>query len=435
MDRLLKPEKLTADPSRENSMDIYIHWKGTLENYLEIALPTSVEKDGTIIVDPLHEKKKRMALMNCVSSDIFKFFSNTSSYNEGMDKLNSMYLRPENTIYNRHKLMTCAQDTNIDDFMGRLELLSKSCDFKDVTAEDNRKDYVRDAFINGLKSSSIRQRLLENTNLSLPEAFRQARSLESAEKLSSSYTNRENIASLNTRVKKPSTSSSFTSTSTKAKNHKHFDSKVCYFCGKARHSRNICPARNGYCSKCSIKGHWASVCKKQVNAAIQDEDGYSSEDDVTFETAHEERKRLGAILGHSTITGDTPIGDFVQVPAAKSSGSLFYTQCHTKINTNRYTNTNINTNQKDEYSGSIREETDTEDEYETCSEEDFEPPQSFPQNRPKKSNKNTNSKSKIQNKNQTSDLRSNKIGTDLRTINRQSPQNLLNSNHDPPKLA
>ena len=44
--------------------------------------------------------------------------------------------------------------------------LSKDCKFKAVTDEQYREELFRDAFINGLFSPAIRQRLLENDTLS-----------------------------------------------------------------------------------------------------------------------------------------------------------------------------------------------------------------------------------------------------------------------------
>jgi hypothetical protein len=53
--------------------------------------------------------------------------------------------------------------------------LSKDCNFSQVTANQYRDEAVRDAFITGLLSTNIRQRLLENKTLNLQTAFDQAR--------------------------------------------------------------------------------------------------------------------------------------------------------------------------------------------------------------------------------------------------------------------
>ena len=68
-----------------------------------------------------------------------------------------------------------------------LKTLSKDCSFRAVTAEQYRWELVRDAFINGLASAAVRQRLLERDDLSLEAALEQAYSLERAQQQSSSY--------------------------------------------------------------------------------------------------------------------------------------------------------------------------------------------------------------------------------------------------------
>ena len=43
----------------------------------------------------------------------------------------------------------------------------------------------------------------------------------------------------------------------------------CYFCGKKRHSRKDCPAINSVCYKCRKIGHFACVCRSQLNFSSQ----------------------------------------------------------------------------------------------------------------------------------------------------------------------
>ena len=73
------------------------------------------------------------------------------------------------------------------EYINVLKLLAKDYQFKPVTAEIYRHELIRDAFINGIQSQHIRQRLLENITLTLEAAFTQARSLELAQKSSDSY--------------------------------------------------------------------------------------------------------------------------------------------------------------------------------------------------------------------------------------------------------
>ena len=76
---------------------------------------------------------------------------------------------------------------SVDTYMQDLEKIAKTCNFTAVNAEENKKQYIRDAFINGISSSSIRQRLLENCDLTLEEVYRRARALEQAQRHSASF--------------------------------------------------------------------------------------------------------------------------------------------------------------------------------------------------------------------------------------------------------
>ena len=61
-------------------------------------------------------------------------------------------------------------------FLQALKSLSKVCNFQNDTEIVYRDEAVRDAFITGLLSNIIRQRLLENNTLDLSTMFTQARS-------------------------------------------------------------------------------------------------------------------------------------------------------------------------------------------------------------------------------------------------------------------
>ena len=71
--------------------------------------------------------------------------------------------------------------------VGIVETLSKDCNYTAVSADVYRDEAIRDAFINGMLSNYIRQRLLENKDLDLTQIYNQARSLDSAQKQADSY--------------------------------------------------------------------------------------------------------------------------------------------------------------------------------------------------------------------------------------------------------
>ena len=122
--------------------------------------------------------------MNFVSSRVYVAIADCTMYEAAIKILKDLYVKPSNTIFARYCLATCRQKAgkSLEEFLQALRTLSKECNFKNVTAEQYREEAVTDAFISGLHSSLIRQRLLENRTSDLPTMFDQARALDSAQK-------------------------------------------------------------------------------------------------------------------------------------------------------------------------------------------------------------------------------------------------------------
>jgi len=185
--------------------------------------------------------------------------------------------------------MTKKQDPtqSIDTFVHELQTLAKGCNFADVTAEQNRSDYVPDALIQGIYSTQIRQRLLENNTLHLNDAISKARSMEQAQTQSQSFESQFAAAALDTESPDQTNLEPLTASVSSKPNQKRFGNRSntnsnsttnnfkCYNCGRLQHSRNNCPARNSNWRNCGKRGHWAEVCRSPPStfaAAINDHD-------------------------------------------------------------------------------------------------------------------------------------------------------------------
>ena len=269
MDKLLRPKVFETDSNDPNAEKLYRHWKMTFINYIETTIPAIPEAAENAQEQQANiERKKLFALFNNISADIFDIVSEAATYDNAIQLLDTTYIKPASVVYNRHKLITCKQEPSqtIDTFKQELQRLSKNCNFQQVTAEENRQQYVRDAFINGISSAHIRQRLLENIGeLSLDDAFAQARALEQAQNQSAAYEN-STIAALPI-GEEPSLAAINRNKNSLSDNpdiNKQNQSKPkepCYFCGNLRHARSNCPARESECRNCKKKGHWAKVCR------------------------------------------------------------------------------------------------------------------------------------------------------------------------------
>ena len=197
-------------------------------------------------------------LINCISSDVYEYIAECNTFDTVANRLKEQCIKPPNEVFARHLLATCGQkeEENIDEYVQRLQLLAKECNFKSVDAVQNRDDCVRDAFITGLRSNIIRQRLLENKSLYLNIAIDQARTLHAAQKKSEAYTYTQTpivgaFSQENTSTSVQSTDTINTCCATSA-NTKY----TCFFCGGSNHKGSVCAARNATCFKCKKEDHF-----------------------------------------------------------------------------------------------------------------------------------------------------------------------------------
>ena len=277
MEKYLRPERFATDPNESNAAKQWQHWRRTFENFLD-QLGGDTETS---------EEHKLKLMINYVAPSIYEHIADCTSYATAMDILSGMYIKPKNETFARHVLACRRQNPgeSLDKYLQALKLLAKDCNFKAVTADEYRDDYIRDAFINGLTSPQIRQRLLENRSLDLQTAYEKAHTLEMAQKHSESF-NQPGSSALNAAVTPHQThlqqvpldaaspvseAGSSEANLLAAAAAGGSGSSKCFFCGFERHPRLKCPARNSTCGNCGKKGHYAKVCRspaKPTSAAV-----------------------------------------------------------------------------------------------------------------------------------------------------------------------
>ena len=246
MDKVLRPERLETDPNSSVASKEWLHWKRTFENFLPVLPQAGLDKLSI--------------LTNYVSPMIYQYIEECTDYTAAIGVLQALFVKPTNEIYALHIIATRRQQSTetLDEYLQVLKTLSKGCNFKAATAAQYCDESIRDAFIAGLQSNLIRQRLLENKTLDLKTMFDQARALESAMRSSESYTVPQ--PSFNAAIPPPvpvPPEQPDPSPLAAAQ----FEVFTCFFCGNSKHPRSKCPARDAICMKCQKKGHFAKVCR------------------------------------------------------------------------------------------------------------------------------------------------------------------------------
>ena len=190
-----------------------------------------------------------MLLTNYVSLKVYENIVECGDYSSAITTLESIYVKVPNEIFSRHLLATRRQGPSepLDDFIASLKTLSKDCNFKSVSASTYREELIRDSFISGLRSTVIRQRLLENKTLTLESAIDQARALNSAITNSETYSTSDfpHVAAIKQDHRDHSVIDEANCASSAS-----FKNSKCFFCGNSRHPRVKCPARDAMCHQC-----------------------------------------------------------------------------------------------------------------------------------------------------------------------------------------
>ena len=263
MDKVLRPDKLELDLGTSadgGNANKFLHWKTTMDNFIDSL------KD-TVTTDQARYK----VLINFISPDIFLHISELTKYSEALGVLQALFVKSKNPNYARHCLAMRSQKEgeSIEVYLLALEKLAKECDFKAVTAVLHQEECIRTAFISGLNSHQIRQRLLEDTK-SLADTTKAAITLEQALRDSKHYnlrtTDEGHLAATDScSVNQEPISDSHVAAvqgRVQPQPQKGGD-KHCGYCGYSPHNRKNCPARDAHCHNCDRRGHFSSVCRQR----------------------------------------------------------------------------------------------------------------------------------------------------------------------------
>ena len=79
-------------------------------------------------------------------------------------------------VFAQHRLATCRQQSGEDlhQYLQLLRVLAKECEFQAVTTAQYQEESIRDAFIAGIQSNEVCQRLLEEKTLTLDDMYNKA---------------------------------------------------------------------------------------------------------------------------------------------------------------------------------------------------------------------------------------------------------------------
>ncbi|XP_072354072.1 uncharacterized protein [Scyliorhinus torazame] len=214
MNLRIKPDRLQLSPQAANATSAFDHWLACFESYLR----TSTEESS--------DSPKLQVLYSRVSPGIFPLIRDVLTYSEAMELMKGHYVRPVNQLYSRHLLSTKQQlpGESLDDFWRALHILGRNCDCQAVSAVHRTELLIRDAFVMGMGSAYVHQRLLERGTLDLAGTRQLANLLTVASRNIQSYASWASWVT-------PATDSS-SPQACAARQPANSGGPKCYFCGR-----------------------------------------------------------------------------------------------------------------------------------------------------------------------------------------------------------
>lgn len=246
-------------------------WRQRFQTYL---VATEVAKKD--------EATQCAQLLTLIGDEGMRIFNTFDFEDTEKDKIKPLFEKFEthfnprkNLTFERHIFLTCKQNDyhSVEQYITVLKNLSLSCELGNL-----RESLIKDVMICGIKSESLREKLLQADCERLEDAIKicvTSQSVKEKNKLisngSSSSENQVDFVKRKKFNKKPQNSNwnnKPTLSSSQFSSHNHNANRVsCQKCSY-KHERGKCPAFGKVCGACSMPNHFMSCCKnkKQNNS-------------------------------------------------------------------------------------------------------------------------------------------------------------------------
>ena len=220
-----------------------------------------------------HDRRRFNYLLPTLSPDVQYSIQEAvtqKSFSACMSALERLYIRKAGDVAAKSALLEKKQEhgENVDSFVSGLRTLASKCTFAVRNTVDGvRSDWIRVAFVRGIKDPEIKYRLLqEPADKELVDLVDLARDLE-RHRLESGHKGPEPFMTVNQR--EPGVLQSFPrmKRSTEPLNPDHVSCKCC----RKRHSKSMedCPAPEYRCWRCMKRGHFRKYCPAANPAVTQ----------------------------------------------------------------------------------------------------------------------------------------------------------------------
>ncbi|UYV80918.1 hypothetical protein LAZ67_19002184 [Cordylochernes scorpioides] len=248
------------------NMSLKIHFLHSHLDFFPDNLGAVSDEHGERFHQDISSMEKRYQGPN-VQRIFFNLPDEKENYEQTKMALDKYFTPHKNVVTERFKFRQRVQkdDESIDNYLISLRELSKSCEFGNLEA-----DMIRDQIIEKCNNKKLKEKLLQQENLTLSKTIDIARMLEISRK-EIRLLEPQNDQTLNRVQNKPKkhynannfNKGRFTNQGTPS--FSGASKPKCYRCGLDTHSAQECGAKKMTCSYCNKLGHLFRACRNRPN--------------------------------------------------------------------------------------------------------------------------------------------------------------------------
>ena len=182
-------------------------------------------------------------------------------YADVINKFTNFCMPKKNLVYERYVFNICVQKEgqNVDSYVTELRHKAQTCDYGEL-----KDSLIRDRIVVGINSTQLKEKMLQDKDLSLDSAISRCKSAEMTqrqmqviqEKGSACGGKETEPVNVIKHGRKGNRKSQI--------NNAHPETFDCNKCGK-NHQHKKCPAYSAVCHKCKKKGHYKQFCLEPVH--------------------------------------------------------------------------------------------------------------------------------------------------------------------------
>ena len=256
--RLQPPE-----PFNFRNPDDWQRWKRRFQQFREAA--------G---LDESAQTKQISTLLYCLGEEAEAVLTSTNAtaeerkdYKKVLDKFDSFFKVRKNVIYERARFNKRNQQSGetAERYIMVLYDLAENCDYGDM-----REELIRDRLVVGIRDNALSEKLQLDATLTLETAKKSVRQREAVREQQQTLKGVENPASPVNAIgnKRPNFRGNPRRRNEGQTQRNLPTSEKCGRCGRERHPRDKCPAKDAQCHKCKRTGHYSAMCRQKAVSLI-----------------------------------------------------------------------------------------------------------------------------------------------------------------------